>query len=156
MQENLLSIKGKNYMIKVKNSITINAPIEEVFSFMNDPENSAKWQNGVDSIEYEDQEQTVGSQFTEVRKFLGREMKTTVEVTRLEENQVWAAKAISGPIPFQVTVTFEPVGDGTKLTTSIEAEPGGFFKLAGGAVAKQLEKSMKEDSATLKTLLESA
>jgi carbon monoxide dehydrogenase subunit G len=142
-------------MIKVENSITINAPVETVFAYVNDPETSTKWQGGVDSVEHEG-EQTVGSHYTEVRKFMGREMRTTLEITQLEENKLYAAKTLSGPVPYHVTVTFEPAGSGTKMTTKVEAEPGGFFKLAEGAVRKQLETGLKEDGETLKALLENA
>ena len=142
-------------MIKVESSITINQPVETVFAYATDPETSTKWQSGVDSVEYEGV-QSVGSQYTEVRKFMGRDMRTTLEITQLEANKLWAAKTLTGPVPYEVTVTYEAVGGGTKMTTTVEAEPGGFFKLAGGAVKKQLETSMKEDNQTLKKLLESA
>lgn len=140
-------------MIKVENSITINAPVEKVFKFVTDPDNSTKWQGGVDAVEYAG-EQTVGGQYTEVRKFMGREMRTTLEVTQLEENKLWAAKTLTGPVPYKVTVTYEDMGGSTKMTTIVEAEPGGFFKLAEGAVKKQLASGLEEDSATLKDMIE--
>jgi uncharacterized membrane protein len=143
-------------MIKVENSITINKSVEEVYTYVNNPENTAKWQSGVDSVEYQDTTQKVGTQYTEVRKFMGKEMKTALEVTKLEPNEVYAAKTLSGPVPYNVTVTFESVNGATKMTTMIEAEPDGFFKLAEGAVSKQLSKSLKEDSELLKEILESA
>lgn len=142
-------------MIKVESSITINAPVETVFAYVNDPENSTKWQGGVDSVEYQG-EQVVGSQYTEIRKFMGREMRTSLEITQLVPNQLYAAKTLSGPVPYTVTVVFEPAGSGTKMTTTVEGEPSGFFKLAEGAVKKQLESSLKEDGETLKALLENA
>ena len=140
-------------MIKVTHSIIINASPKEVFEFSHDPVNSARWQSGVDSIEL-DGEQVVGAQYTEVRKFMGREMRTTLEVTQMEAPNLWAAKTLTGPVPYQVTVTYEAVDGGTKMTTTVEAEPGGFFKLAEGAVRKQLESGLKEDSETLKGMIE--
>jgi len=142
-------------MIKVESSVTINKPVETVFAYVNDPDNSTKWQNGVDAVEYQG-EQIVGAQYTEVRKFMGREMRTTLEITQLEANKLWGAKTLTGPVPYEVRVTFEAVDNGTKMTTVVEAEPGGFFKLAAGAVKKQLETSMQEDGETLKKLLGSA
>jgi uncharacterized membrane protein len=140
--------------MKVEHSITINKPVEEVYAYVNDPENSATWQSGVESVEYPDGVPQVGTQFIEVRKFMGREMKTTLEITALEENKKYGAKTLSGPVPYEVTVTFDTVGDSTKMTTNIEGEPGGFFKLAESAVTKQLENSLKEDGAKLKAILE--
>lgn len=141
-------------MIKVEKSVTINKPVEEVFAYVNNPDNSATWQGGVESVEYSDPDQKVGSQFTEIRKFMGREMKTMMEITALEENKKYAAKSLSGPVKYDVTVIFESVSGGTKMTTRVDGEPGGFFKLAEGAVSKQLEKSLEEDGERLKGILE--
>jgi uncharacterized protein YndB with AHSA1/START domain len=142
-------------MIKVESSVTINLPVEAVYKYVTDPDSSTKWQNGVEAVEY-DGEQTAGSQYTEVRKFMGREMRTTLEVTAMEANQLWAAKTLSGPVPYHVNVTFEVIPEGTKMTTAVEAEPKGFFKLAESAVKKQLENGLEEDNQTLKTLLEAS
>jgi uncharacterized membrane protein len=141
-------------MMKVEHSIIINKPVEEVYAYVNDPENSATWQGGVESVEYSDATQQVGTKFVEVRKFMGREMKTKLEITALEENKKYAAKTLSGPVPYEVTVTFDAVDGGTKMTTRVEGEPGGFFKLAEGAVTKQLANSLEEDGAHLKSILE--
>jgi len=40
------------------------------------------------------------------------------------------------------------------MTTKVEGEPTGFFKIAEGMVASQLEKSLAEDGQRLKKLLE--
>jgi uncharacterized membrane protein len=141
-------------MMKVENTITIERPVEEVFSYANDPANTSKWQSGVQSVKYPEGQPAVGQQFSEVRKFMGREMETTLEITALEPNRRFGAKTLDGPVPYEVVVTFEAVEGGTKMTTVIEGEAGGFFKLAEGLVAKQLEKSLREDSERLKSILE--
>jgi uncharacterized membrane protein len=140
-------------MVKAENSITINKPVEDVFAYVNNLENSAVWQGGVESVKFQDASPGVGEQYIEVRKFLGRDMESTIEVTALELNKKYAAKTITGPVPFEVTVTFEPIEGGTRMTTTVEGEPRGFFKLAGGAVQKQLEKSLVDDGERLKGIL---
>lgn len=64
-------------------------------------------------------------------------------------------KSVSGPFPMEVTNTLEPQEDGTLLTTSGQADIGGFFKLAEGLVGKQIEKQIDTDNNTLKLLMES-
>lgn len=142
-------------MFTVENTVTIGKPVSEVFAFINAPDSSPKWQSGVDAVEYDGPMQAVGTQYTEVRKFMGREMRTTLEITALEPDRKFAAKTLSGPVSYEVTVTFEADNGGTKMTTVVTAEPGGFFKLAEGAVKKQLEESLAQDGETLKKLLES-
>ena len=86
---------------------------------------------------------------------MGQEMKSTLEVTSFVQNQKFSAKVIKGPVPFEATVTFTAEGGGTKVTTHIEGEPKGFFKVAEGALKGQLEKTLEEDGKKLKALLES-
>jgi uncharacterized protein YndB with AHSA1/START domain len=144
-------------MIKVEKSIMINKPVEEVFNYVTAADNYTKWQSGVTNIiEDRGPRNTVGSQFTEVRKFMGQEMHTTLELTEFVPNARWTAKVVKGPVPYEVNMTFQPVEGGTKVTTSVDGEPKGFFKLAEGMVAGQLEKSLTEDEQKLKEILEAS
>jgi uncharacterized protein YndB with AHSA1/START domain len=144
-------------MIKVEKSIIINKPVEEVFNYVTAADNYTKWQSGVTNIiEDRGPRNTVGSQFTEVRKFMGQEMHTTLELTEFVPNARWTAKVVKGPVPYEVNMTFQPVEGGTKVTTSVDGEPKGFFKLAEGMVAGQLEKSLTEDEQKLKEILEAS
>jgi len=142
-------------MIKVEKSVVIKKPVGEVFAYVQNNENSTKWQGGVTSVQMEEgPDNVVGSRYTEVRKFLGQEMKTTMEITAFTQNAKWAAKVIKGPVPYEVTMTYESVPEGTKITTLVEGEPTGFFKLAEGMVAGTLGKSLEEDQNHLKAILE--
>ncbi len=143
-------------MIQVEKSIFINKPPADVFAFVTAEGNYTKFQAGVTEVIEGGPRNTVGSSFTEVRKFMGQEMRTTMEITAFEPGVKWAAKVVKGPVPYEVTVTYEPSNGGTKYTTRVEGEPKGFFKLAEGMVAGQLEKSLAEDGANLKELLEKA
>jgi len=143
-------------MITVEKSIHINKPVEEVFAYTSDFANTTKWQGGVESVELDGNANEVGGKYTEVRKFLGREMKTTLEITAYTPNAKWAAKALNGPVPYEVTTTFEAENGGTKIYTRVDGEPSGFFKLAQGAVQSQLDKSLEEDLQRLKEQVEAS
>ena len=141
-------------MIKVEKTVVINKPVGEVFAFVNNNENSTKWQSGVISVQMDEgPDNVVGSRYVEVRKFMGQEMKTTMEITAFTQNMKWAAKVVKGPVPYEVTMTYQAVPDGTKITTLVEGEPTGFFKLAEGMVAGTLGKSLEEDQNHLKAIL---
>jgi len=143
-------------MITVEKTVHINKPLEEVFAYTSNFDNTTKWQGGVESVEIDGEANTVGGKYTEVRKFLGKEMKTTLKITAFEKNAKWAAKALNGPVPYEVVSTFESENGGTKVFTRVEAEPSGFFKLAQGAVQSQLDKSLEEDLQRLKEQVEAA
>lgn len=141
-------------MIKVESSVVINKPVAEVYAYVTSGEHSTEWQGGVVSVENEGPPNKVGTRYTETRKFMGQDMKTTLEVSVVEPNTKWVSKVVKGPVPYEVTVTFEASGSGTRMTTKVEGEPTGFFKIAEGMVASQLEKSLGEDGERLKKLLE--
>ena len=119
-------------MISVEKSVQIDKPVAEVFAYVTSYEQVTKWQGGVEAVESESGVNAVGEKYTEVRKFLGREMKTTLEITEFEANARWAVKALDGPAPYQAATIFETSNGGTKITTKVEAEPSGFFKMAQG------------------------
>ena len=143
-------------MIQVEKSVVINKPVAEVFEFVVNNDNTTKWQGGVEAVILEGPPDVVGSRYTEVRRFMGQEMKSKMEITAFEPNNRWAARVITGPVPYEVTATFEPSGAGTKMTTRVEGEPKGFFKMAEGMLKGQLEKSLEEDGNRLKGILEAA
>ncbi len=144
-------------MITVEKSIQINKPVSDVFAFVTNGANTTKWQIGVEAVEQgEGSPNMVGSRFTEVRKFMGQEMKTILELTTFKENAKWGARVVKGPVPYEITTTFEVVNGGTKMTTRIDGEPSGFFKVAQGMVSGQLEKNLEESGQKLKELLEAA
>lgn len=142
-------------MIKVEHSIVIDRPVSEVFAFVTNPANNAKWQDGlVESRMASSEPMGVGAEVIDVRKFLGRDMESKLEVTVFEPNKRFMQKVISGPIPFEIIQTFDPSVNGTKLTMLAHGEPGGFFKLASGMVQKQLENQIQGDAQRLKKVLE--
>jgi len=95
----------------------------------------------------------VGSRFSSTSKFLGKEMKMTMEITDFKENKLWSAKTVEGPRQSKATMTYEKVPEGTKVTMIGEGETKGFFKLAEGVVASSIEKNYEESLNKLKTIL---
>jgi len=143
-------------MITVESTVLIKKPVEDVFAFAANPENGPKWQEGLDSVTDVTSEQQVGARYTEVRKFLGKEMNTIVETIEVIPNAKWVGKVVEGPVPYQVAVLYESANGGTKMTTHIEADPAGFFKIAQGAVQSQLQNNFEESGQQFKSLLEAS
>ncbi|UCD99040.1 MAG: SRPBCC family protein [Chloroflexota bacterium] len=141
-------------MIKIENSVIIEKPVSEVFAYTNNLANSPKWQSGLERIKFKEATPKVGGRFIEVRKIMGREMETLLEITGLETNQLYSAKTLSGPIPYQVQVIFETVEGFTRMTTKVQGEARGVYKMAEGTIANQIEKSLQESGERLKGILE--
>ncbi len=144
-------------MAAIKNTITINRPIEKVFAFVADYRNNVKWQTGVIAAEITSPGPVgVGTKYKYDAEIMGRKMETSGELTAYDPPLKIAWKSSSGPFPMSGSTTFESVDGGTLVTDTIEAEPGGFFKLAEPLLMKQMQGQTEKDVKKLKELLEAA
>ena len=142
-------------MAKLESSITINRPAEEVFTFAVDPANSAKWQEGIVEAKVTSSGAVgVGTTYRYVVKAMGQKLDTTGEITAWEPPKIYAWKATSGPFPMSGGIACEAVADGTRITQTVNAEPGGFFKLAEPLLMKQQQGQLEASLKKLKEILE--
>jgi uncharacterized protein YndB with AHSA1/START domain len=142
-------------MIEVEKSIIIHRPIEEVFAFVGDQRNAPQWQSGVLEVRRTTEGPLgIGTKHTFLRKFLGRKIEASNEYVEYEPNKKITFKSTSGPTPFEASYLFESTAEGTKLTSKIEMQPGGFFGLAEPLIAASLRREMEAGGGDLKDLLE--
>jgi uncharacterized membrane protein len=147
--------KEVNEMTKVEMSVVINQPIEEVFAFVADYENSPQWMAElVEAKQTSEGPIGVGTTIRAVANPLGRRAESTQEVTEYESNSKVAIKSTSGPVASKDAYTFESVAGGTKVTRVVEAEMAGFFKLAEPLVVRMMRRQFETNFAILKDLLE--
>ncbi len=143
-------------MVEFEHRVFINRPLEEVFDFVSNPENDSQWIGPVESAWFaSDGPVGAGSIVSSKAKFMGRSMESDSEVTVWDPPTKFGMKSAGGPVPYEQTITFTPKENGTQMDVRGHADIGGFFKLAEGLVGKQLNKQMKNDLNTLKSLLES-
>ena len=143
-------------MIKIEQDFFINRSQQDVYDYMTNPANNSQWQSQTESSEWTSDGPTgVGSTAKSVIKMLGRKIEAELEVTSWDPPNQVSFKSVSGPVPFENVVKFEAQGDGTYITQYVQAEPGGFFKMAEGLVGKQMQKTFETNSSALKLLLES-
>ena len=142
-------------MINIEHEVVVDRPPSEVFAYVIDADKLPEWQEGVIEARKETEGPVgPGTRFIEVRKFLGRRMDSTVEVTEFQPDKTFTLKMTSGPVPFTVAQHFEPAGAGTRIRVTGEGEPGGFFKVAEPLVGRQVKRLLEHSYATLKDLLE--
>jgi carbon monoxide dehydrogenase subunit G len=131
--------------LRIEHEVEIARPVEEVFAYLSDPANLPAWQSGVVDVQKED-----GRHFREVRRILGREVASDVEVTTLDPPRRFDLAVRSGPLTVAISHTLEAAGDGTRLRVAGEANAG----LMGPFVGRKMEKQVQHDFANLKALLE--
>jgi len=129
---------------------------EDVFAYLSDVSNLPAWQSGVRSAELVDGgEVRKGARMVESRNVLGKELRTTLEISELEPPRVFALHALDGPAPFDVRHELEAAGAGTRLRVTVEGDPAFLPGFASGLVARRLEKQVRKDFERLKQVLES-
>jgi uncharacterized protein YndB with AHSA1/START domain len=142
-------------MVRVEDSIVVERPIEDVFAYMTDPETLPEWQGSALEARVEGGgPMRAGACVLETRKFLGRRMESTMEVTEYEPPARFVIRVDSGPVPFTATNVLSEADGGTRIDAVIEGEPGGFFRLAEPLVVRAVERELRNNLATLKDLLE--
>jgi uncharacterized protein YndB with AHSA1/START domain len=142
-------------MPTITSSITINRPVADVFQFVADYANTTKWSVGViDAAITSPDGMRVGATFRWVAQIVGQKMETKGEITAYDPPHSSAWKSTGGPFPVSGSFTCEAVAGGTRVTQTVDAEPGGFFKLAEGLLMKQVQGQWDESLKKLKQVLE--
>jgi len=143
-------------MARAEGSTTIKRPIEEVFAVLSDLSNNSKWVSGIVEApkKISDGPIGVGTTWHTIAKFLGRRIESDTEITEFEANRKITSTSKSGPFPTTFEITLEPVAGGTRVNQIIEAEPGGFFKLAEPLLVTMARRQFQNDLDNLKDLME--
>jgi len=145
-------------MINFETTEFINRPHQDVFAFLSDPANYAKYQANTVSAEWTSGGTPgVGSTFKVVSKTPGGTIEVAMEVTIWEPPNRHGVRAIKAPFPFKRIVgvtTLVSKENGTQLTFQGQYETNGIFNLVEGLLGKQAHKQDVINIYTMKQLLE--
>lgn len=141
-------------MPAAENSIVINRPRSEVFTFLADHENDPKWRPGVMDIKRASGEGQ-GAVYTQgVHGPMGKRIDADFEVSAYQPDTLIAFRTLAGPVRPEGSYRFEDADGGTRVTFSLNANLRGAQKL----MAPMVGKSMRNQVAALgdlKRVLES-
>lgn len=135
-------------------TVEIERPPEEVFAFVTDPASYPRWQPSLVRVEPgAPGPLRLGSEATEVRRFLGRELETTWTCVEHEPCTRSAIECADGPVPFRGTFVIEPSPAGTRFTWTVETR-GAASRLGGPLVGRATKRELAANAGRLKELLE--
>jgi uncharacterized membrane protein len=142
-------------MAKLQKSITIDAPVEKVFAYLSDPNNLPEIWPSMVEIKDVQPAPAGGYNFGWVYKMAGMRFEGASETTEETPNQRTVTKSTKG-IESHFIWTYQPEGDGTKLTVDIEyTVPVPLLgKLAEAFIIKQNEQEADTLLANLKSRME--
>ncbi len=141
-------------MIKLDRSITINAPVEEVFAYVEDPELDLEWLPGLMEV-WDVKGQGVETRYRWAYKMAGLRLEGEGAITEYIRNQRIVAQTKGGVVS-NWTWSFEPHEGGTKVNLSMEytvpvPELG---KLAEALIMKQNERELDLAMTNIKARIE--
>src|SRR5919197_2232197 len=144
-------------MLRIEREIVINRPVEEVFDFMADGRNEARYNPHMRHAERASAGPIGrGTRFRTEVATRGRPMEMAYEITAYERPKRLASR-LSKPLPVmdvQSTETFEPAPGGTRMRWVWEVEPRGAFRLMPALLARMLGGRLDTVLANLKHLLD--
>lgn len=118
-------------MANVVKSVTVKAPVSEVFTFWRNFENFPRFMENIESIKVIGPDES----HWESKGPLGKTIAWDAKTTSVQENKKISWQSTSGTIETHGSVTFEEAGDNqTKVTVGLEYTPPG--GIIGEAVAK--------------------
>lgn len=136
-------------------SIEIKRPADEVFAYAADVGHFPEWSSeAIEAEQISEGPLGAGTRVRAVGKFLGRRLEQTIEVTAYEPPARFAFKALTGPIKSENSLTFESVGDSTKVTEAVDFDSGGFFGVADPLFARMLGRQFDTNLHAMKDLVE--
>jgi carbon monoxide dehydrogenase subunit G len=142
-------------MINFDLSTLVDRPMRDVFEFVSNLNNMSKWNSAVVSLQQVTPGQVgVGTKFKSVGEMMGRRIEGEVQVTSYEPDTKTGFQMNAGPMQINVTISFKPVGTGTKISLNAQGNPAGVFKLAEGMMQGRIKSLMEENLARLKSVLE--
>lgn len=146
-------------MIKLELSIVINKPVDQVWNFLTDFQNTPKWDIGVLETRQTSQGLAgLGTTFQNIGPFLGRNSVREYKVTEYEPNKKVTVMLITPTRLIQkagVSYIFEPTPSGTKLTSIGSVELAPLFRLIQPFLLQKAKKDGQGDLSNLKHLIES-
>ena len=125
----------------------------DVFAYLTDVSKLPEWQGTAASAEA-DGAVRQGARIRERRRFLGRDVRTELEVTAYEPPRRFDVRSCNAPVSFTIRHRLEPAGGGTRLHADVDVKIGAMMRIPAQAPLKLAEREFRADFDRLKEILE--
>jgi uncharacterized protein YndB with AHSA1/START domain len=128
---------------------------EDVFAYLTDVERLPEWQSTAVECRA-DGPIRVGAHIRERRKFIGRDVKTDLEVTAYEPPRRFDVRSRGGPVSYAISHVLESAHGGTRLKVDVDVKVGAMMRIAAQAPLRLAEREFRSDFQRFKEQLEGA
>jgi carbon monoxide dehydrogenase subunit G len=142
-------------MTTVTVSTQVAGPLEQVFRHFTDIDQAAKRVSGIRGIEMMTPGPFgPGTKWREIREVLGRLDSAEMQVTSFDRNRAYTITHHKGGARIDTVFSFEPSGDGTKVTIEFTLEgpgmPPWLLSPLGWAISGKVRDVLTQDLSDLK------
>ena len=132
-------------MPEATGTVDIRRPPADVFAFLADGENNARWRSGVLDIKRRSGEGRGEVYEQGVKGPFGRRVSADYEVTTYEPDQRLGFRAIAGPVRPEGSYELTRLDSGgTRVTFSLSCSPRGLSKLMSPMVARTMRSEVAQ------------
>jgi uncharacterized protein YndB with AHSA1/START domain len=136
-------------------SVRIERPVEEVFDYVSDPRNFARWNSAVQAVrETSPGTDGVGATYLMERELPSGRVENDLEVTALERPTEFEITTTSGPTPFVYRYSFSDERGATLLRLAAEVELSGLAGALGPLASRAVKRGVDSNFGDLKRILE--
>ena len=141
-------------MITIERVVTVSKPVEIVFGYLSDFENTVEWDPGTVSTVKVDGDGGVGTKYKNTSSFAGRETELEYVVQQLEPGRIFQLRGENKTVTALDTMTFAETGEGTQVTYRAEFEFKGVTRLIESLFRGQFKKLGEEAEVGLAAALD--
>jgi uncharacterized protein YndB with AHSA1/START domain len=134
-------------------TVEVARPPADVFAYLTDVSKLPEWQSTASDADI-DGAVRQGARIRERRQFLGRDVRTELEVTAYEPPRRFDVRSRVGPVSFSIRHTLVPTGGGTRLRAEVDVKLGTMMRFAAQGPLKMAEREFRGDFSRLKEQLE--
>jgi len=145
-------------MLSVSETVAIDAPLSDVFAYMDDPHNQAEITPSLSDVRSVEDRGDDGKRLDYTYTMAGVSLDGTLETTTYEPESRVVFDMVEGPLSGELTWEFETTDDGTRVTYSASYElPSSVLEAVVRPFAEHYnERELETALQNLKTRLESA
>ena len=141
-------------MLQFAADLTVNRPVEQVFTWLTNAENQGKFDKSSLKMEaLTPGPWQTGTQFRELRDLGGRKTEVLSEIAELETNRRFVIRSKTGP-EWQGIWLFEPEGQATRLRWTGQMRMKGLGRLLEPLIGRQMRAQIERQFAQLPAILE--